>query len=485
MSPAAGKLRARSAYGKIAAVTRFLRRLLPGLGLAVTSIAFTVLLLELAVRALNLAPPNASPGWFWRIPDPQTGWSLQPGASGRWFNPRYEYDVPITINSQGLRDVERSGYEKPGDVFRILLLGDSYVEGLRVPLEQSFGKVLERQLNQSAPASTRFEVVVMGVSGWGTDQELLWFRSEGIKYKPDLVVLAFYPGNDFQNNSEMLESANMGGVHKPFFARSSDGDLETKYLPFDPDQVAQRELADGPGGQLEEPAETRMAQSPSPLAPMGGWMQDHMALYRFLAPRMPDVSPGLARILVDWGLLEAGQEVTESTLGAHYVPLAYGVYQELPPRGEIAHLGYRIDESDSGEEANNARAWLEAFELTAALLEELEQKVNEAGANLAVVTVTAPEQVYDWAWQKLQRQYPGMATRNYDRGLPNAVLEEILHDRAIPLLDLLPIFREAASDSAPLHLRHDGHWTPQGEQLAGETLAAWLAQEGLVPSDAQ
>ncbi|MCB0256176.1 MAG: hypothetical protein KDI55_20840, partial [Anaerolineae bacterium] len=79
------------------------RKIIPGVLLAAFSIAFSVLLLEGGVRLLRLAPPAEGTGWFWRVPDPQTGWSLQPGASGRWFNPQVEYDVEVAINSNGLR----------------------------------------------------------------------------------------------------------------------------------------------------------------------------------------------------------------------------------------------------------------------------------------------------------------------------------------------------------------------------------------------
>ena len=155
------------------------RKIIAVLFLVGISLIATLFLLEAGVRLLHLAPPAESAGWFWRSPDPETGWSDQPGATGRWFNPRYEYDVDVSINSQSLRDVERPTVEKPSDTFRILLLGDSYVEGLRVPLEQTFGKVLEAQLNTHAPAKLRFEVIPAGVSGWGTDQQLLWFRKHG------------------------------------------------------------------------------------------------------------------------------------------------------------------------------------------------------------------------------------------------------------------------------------------------------------------
>ena len=40
-----------------------------------------------------------------------------------------------------------------------------------------------------------------GVSGYSTDQELLWYRNEGIKYETDLVILVI-AGNDVGDNDQ-------------------------------------------------------------------------------------------------------------------------------------------------------------------------------------------------------------------------------------------------------------------------------------------
>ena len=42
-----------------------------------------------------------------------------------------------------------------------------------------------------------------GVSGYSTDQELLWYKNEGIKYETDLVILVI-AGNDVGDNDRQL-----------------------------------------------------------------------------------------------------------------------------------------------------------------------------------------------------------------------------------------------------------------------------------------
>ncbi len=424
-----------------------LRSLLLGLTLALFSLAAALLLLEMLTRALGMAAPAEPTGNFWRA-DPQTGWSLQPGATGRWFNPPYEYDVDVAINSQGLRDVERTGYDKPEHTFRILLLGDSYVEGLRVPLEQTFGQVLEAELNASAPAGLRYEVVNAGVSGWGTDQQLLWLRSEGGKYQPDLVLLAFFPGNDFQNISEALEVANMRRVQKPFFQRTAAG-LALRYHPFDPATAPQPPPADG--------GEIAPGPAAQHLAGLRVWLGQHSALHRFVATTLDEAAPGLALRLAGWGLIDAPQAAATAAMGPDYVPVAYGIYQQPL--------------SDD---------WNESIGLAGELVAAMGEEAAMLGAELAVVSLPAPEQVYPERWQRILRSYPAMQAGQWDLEQPSRAAEQVAQQAGVPFLDLLPLFRQAAASSEPLHLRVDGHWTPAGERLAGEATADFLRGSGLL-----
>lgn len=132
----------------------------------------------------------------------------------------------VRINQLGLRDREILPVKTPG-IYRILILGDSMVEALQVALEQTFVKVTEALLNRWANGKTQFEVINAGVSGYGTAQEYLWLKHDGIWLHPDLVVLAFFVGNDVRNNSVRLEAR---GRH-PFFVLDGPG-LALSNRPF-------------------------------------------------------------------------------------------------------------------------------------------------------------------------------------------------------------------------------------------------------------
>ena len=149
---------------------------------------------------------------IYRLDDPDRGWSLNPGASFQWQG---EGDRPfIHVNKDGLRDREHTK-EKPPKTYRIAVLGDSFAEALQVPMENTFWWKMRKQLNKkcSALRDRKVEVINFGVQGYGTAQELMTLRHKVWEYSPDLVLLAFFPGNDLINNSKKLEFYK----RRPFF----------------------------------------------------------------------------------------------------------------------------------------------------------------------------------------------------------------------------------------------------------------------------
>lgn len=188
----------------------------------VVGCVIAVVFAELTLRVLGTTSrlvyrPNAYYGWG-HTPNDRFSWNTE----GR--------DVEVEINSLGLRDKEYP-YQKPADTLRVLVLGDSFPEALQVPLDESFSEVLESALAGAAPGARKIEVLNAGVSGYGTDNALLFFLNEGYKYSPDIVLLTFYIGNDVRNNWYRLEERDSGGARKPHFEPGADG-LVLEDYPF-------------------------------------------------------------------------------------------------------------------------------------------------------------------------------------------------------------------------------------------------------------
>lgn len=154
-----------------------------------------ILISEIGLRVAGISSPN------FVMPDQYRGFALRPGAEGWW---RTEGEAYVRINSDGLRDRERTK-EKPANTFRVAVLGDSMIEALQVPLDQTASAIMENRLQQCQPLSGRkVEVINFGVSSYGTAQELLTLRHTVWDYSPDVVLLAFTTTNDIKDNSRAL-----------------------------------------------------------------------------------------------------------------------------------------------------------------------------------------------------------------------------------------------------------------------------------------
>lgn len=390
------------------------RDVLAGALLAGAGILFAAVMLEVGVRWMHLVPDR-----FWE-PDPVLGARLIPGMRGWWTQEDREFVVPVQINHHGLRDSERD-YTKSAGVFRVLILGDSFVEAMHVPLEATFPHVLEQQLNAGGNRA-HIEVMGAGVSGYGTTSELLYFEREGKRYKPDLVVLAFYPGNDVKNNSPTLEDKL-----KP--AYTTDGAL-------------QKVIGDAPRKRLH------------------GWraLLARSAAYHYVRKVLLTQHPQVADVLVRHGLLQ--RDIIPTAPERDGVPVDYGVYAStLTPE------------------------WQEAWEHTAHLLGELQRATEANGARLMIAIVSSRDQVYPQWWQEVMTTYPRMQSQSWDLNAPQQRIESWCAQHGVPCVALAPPFREAAARGGePLHFHHDGHWTAAGHRLTSSVLKDFLEQHDLVPA---
>jgi SGNH hydrolase-like domain, acetyltransferase AlgX len=378
----------------------FGRRALAVLVLVGFGTGLACLSLEVGVRVLHLLPDR-----FWE-PDATLGTKLIPGASGWWTQEEHEFTVPVQINTQGRRDLERPVQKAPG-TSRILLLGDSFVEAMQVPIEQTFARRLETALTRpEAPV----EVISMGVSGYGTASQYLWYREHGRAYDPDIVLLSFYPGNDVRNNSPTLEPA-----------------LRPEY---DADGRLKRVVGIKTGGDGRR-----------------GWLS-RSAAYTYFRKLLLTGQPELAERLVDLGLLK--RAALRPVPMADGVPVDYWVYAADPPP-----------------------AWRDAWAHTESLLGALRDAVTADGARFVVMIATARDQIYPADWQQVVQTYPAMEKVSWDVDGPERHVLDWCARAGVACIQLSPTFL-AQRDRERLHYHYDGHWTAAGHALAAQTVVNFL-----------
>lgn len=202
-----------------------LKNLGANLGLALGGLLMGVIIGEVGLRVAGIKGypkignfGESAPTRF-HTSDPDLGWKLKPGVSGDWKEEGASF---VQVNSEGLRDREHTK-AKPPNTLRVAVLGDSFTEAIHVPVEQTFWSKLERKLGNCEAVKGRknVEVINFGVQGYGTAQELVMLRKKVWDYNPDIVVLAFFTGNDIINNSPKLEY----DLYRPFFVYDASGKL--------------------------------------------------------------------------------------------------------------------------------------------------------------------------------------------------------------------------------------------------------------------
>ena len=118
--------------------------------------------------------------WTGRVrSDLASSWNVPLGASKL---------LSFTTDARGFRN------RREREQTDVVLIGDSYVEGWYVSDDETAAVVLEQRLGR--PVSN------LGVSGFGTLQELVVLRQSALPQRPRLVAWFFFEGNDLYDDQE-------------------------------------------------------------------------------------------------------------------------------------------------------------------------------------------------------------------------------------------------------------------------------------------
>jgi hypothetical protein len=341
-----------------------------------------------------------------------------------WY--RKEGEAYVRINSDGLRDREHSKI-KPANTFRIAVLGDSFVEALQVPFEESFCHIVERQLgNCPVMAGHDVEVINFGVSGYGTAQELITLRNQVWQYSPDLVLLAVTTNNDISDNSQALKKTNQ----IPYFIWRDEKLVEDDSF-----------------------LQTRSFQSRNNLLGRAGrWFRDHLRLVQAFQQ-----GAFALRVMREQRAAAKSSQPEKSTNAPQI---------SVTPADELGvdNLVYR-EPSDP--------VWVNAWTVTEQLIRTMRIEVESKGAVFAVMTLSNPPQVL-----------PASASREAflqrvgakDIFYPDNRIGQFCRHEGIAVGTLAPAMQQyAQQNNLMLHgFGKDignGHWNVAGHRIAGQLAA--------------
>jgi hypothetical protein len=380
--------------------------------LVCASVAVAVALGEAALRVVGFSYPN-----FWQ-PDPVTGTVLRPGMEG-WQ--RDEGSAYIRVNSHGLRDHEHA-VSKPSNTYRIAVLGDSYAEAMQVDLERAFWALLPKKLEACGFApGQKVEALNFGVSGYGTGHQLLTLQTRVWQYSPDMVLLAFFPGNDVRNNSKALE-----------------GDLRPYYSLKDGRLLLDTAFRDDP----EFRAKQKIAQERA-------FLQD-LRLYQLM------------------------RRVRAGNVAAHF---------HNAPVAAAAAAGEKLTEPGLDEQVFREPAdprWKEAWDITDKLIVAAHEETRARGARFVLAVLSTPGSVYPNA--EMRARYAktlGVDSLFY----PEERLQRIGAASGFEVLALAPEMQKRADahrvyfHGFPNTRAGFGHWNEAGHATAAELIAERLCRK--------
>jgi len=179
------------------------------LGLALAAFLISVIVADLVLPLFR--PITKTTLTF----DPLLGLRGRSGVKTIWTR---EVDPPgrpvlVQLNSSGFHDREYS-MQKSANTFRIVALGDSYVEAYQVAMEENFSKLLEQKFNQRLSAERKgtsspahIEVLNQGIHGYGLGTYYLYVNYRLDEWSPDMLLLCIFLGNDFEDNYFPLAAA--------------------------------------------------------------------------------------------------------------------------------------------------------------------------------------------------------------------------------------------------------------------------------------
>jgi hypothetical protein len=367
------------------------------------SLLLVIAVAELALRIAGISYPE-----FNRL-DARLGWAPRAGVEGTYA---FEGRTYLRINAQGFRDMDHD-QAKPEGVLRVAVLGDSFTEAREVALDKTYWKVMERGLSDCLGASGRSaEVMSFAVNGYGTAQQLMVLEDSVWRYDPDVVVLAFFTGNDLWNNSFNLE----GHSDRPYMV------LRDGLLVADP-------------------------RSEKGL--------------RFAVKKVwSNIKHGLFNVLRTLQLGRQSYKRARTWAKHHDV----GISEQL-----LAGLNSAL------YHAPQDGAWNSAWNITEALIRAIKKNVASHNSDFWFVTLSNPAQVHpDRALRAQIATELGVADLTYpDRRLAHfAEVENIL---AVSLVEPLRAYAETHNSGLHGSGDFTGgHWNAQGHRVTGELLSQRL-----------
>jgi len=291
---------------------------------------------------------------------------------------------------------------------RIMMVGDSLLEGYQVASEHNMSIHVEARLNNGS-TQQKYHVLNLGKGGFSPIKYLLVYRFFSKEYRPDIVTTFFYFSNDVQDDARIKDAGRI------IFDESG----QTLRLIPEVD-LSGREVWTPWGGRIHlDVREDRYR-----------WLGS----LDFIKWR---AVPHLCDVVGDW--VNGGREASRAG--------------RFPPQVPIREAPYAIFKDNySAQDRDDIK-------LSLSYLKKMNEEVLAAGAIMLLVVI--PDKI------QVSTAQPGV-TKVIDTPRPQDVFTRFAEENDIPYLDLLPKLKEHGDRVMFLS---DSHFNIEGHRVVGEIVA--------------
>jgi hypothetical protein len=292
----------------------------------------------------------------------------------------------------------------------LLIVGDSFVRP-----NKTLGRRLEEELSARGVA-----VRNVSMSGTGPFEYLDEARANGRSFRPNVVLLGYYVGNDLTNVQ-----------YHPRFAGHDDAN-------------------DDAGLAINASSTPRL-------------FRDVYSYHYFLrrAQRISSVFFDYD-VVADTG---ASEELIEAAKRREINPWLLRL-AAARPRHLLDNVLMETDE--------NMRAWFKVREL----IQDIDRVCREVGAQLVVVLFPRSIQVNRSLFDFHRDLGFELDERTLEESKPQALLMDLCRELEVKCLDLLPVFRSHRQDE--LYLPRDDHLNESGNDLAADLVLRFLIENAVL-----
>ncbi len=351
--------------------------------------------------------------------DQELGWSTVKNYKAEPYSSQKRNPVvTITHNSKGFR----MDHEVDENKDIILMTGDSLTYGFWVDDK----KIVSAQLNEML--GSEYEVVNLAVGGYGTDQAFLRFIRDGLQYKPKAVVHVLF-NNDFSNIFYQYQY----DVFKPLFV------IEENKL--------------------------QLTNVPTPLSKN----------YELSYPKQREHKyHGFNRFMRSWSHLYV--------LYKYKMPQTKSAIKKLfrPPEKEDYFSSYKDGELWAIEREYTDKMKY-AFNLNSLIIKNYAELAKQNNITFIFAVIGDRISVDPEVQKATVEQYYNIDDNFFDYEKPYRSLEEFAKMENIPIINLLPLFKEEFQQNKKnLYLEGDHHLGDYGHELFAKEIYKLLVQEGIV-----